>query len=1015
MRTITFITALCILAGLPTADAQEAQWRLVWEDDFERSGIGDDWQVGRKASIVDGRLKLQGVHQAVILRSFAPDVRLEFEARSLPGIPPCDLSATLACGDRIPRGYLLGFGARGNRAHHLMGPGVHWANEDPEFVIEPEKDYHLVAQKEGSRITYTVNGTTIIDQQVPDPVGGPNFDRVGVLTWTGMTIDNVRVYERVTAHPDTPRGLDRLPEGPLYRDGHRLRIREGHETTALKKAVEAFNANDLDTALARFVSLGSSLAGLLGQAYVYGDLNHIEPVYHATFEELADQFEQASRQAPDNDVLADYALATRWFSDLVMTRKGSGNVAVIRLEALGPENNPYYHKALLYRVRYQYWGALEGGLPAVAADARKQAQSLLETWPENRILRQYAGERVPWGNRYQADPDKHPAWAAYLREAYARAIAMMERFIEVRQRPDGQFGGGYGDDVEMMRSWMQVAAISSASEDVRSGIERLAEGVWDNVLLKGYDRALSDVEHTAEASADTLPGMLLLRHGDPLWYERNLESCHTIKTCFMGLDVNGHPRFKSSSIGKLRVGDPLLGGGDTGYCARAMKHFLWAAWHGNVHARDWLVGWADGWRGPSIRDIDGKIAGFVPLTLWYPTSSITPPVEGKTWHDKRMNYWSRPDMIHDTFLAAYWLTEDSKFLMPFQMAMRLATRGPLPRGDLERGSREWQLASIAHLPNNMGTEQNKVMLYRWLTGDRAYDAYARSRANATMRYQLNGDLDTYLEGFESAAKRTRFNLDMMTSEVMAMDRAGVPAAMMLFGAYTGAISSLRDMATPTFAVTYDTPTTDFAGLVVFASKQRLRLWLYHFDDETMPIGLKLWRLEPGMYVLDQGEQLPGETEDKHRYAWEPSEEVACLHRGDGPTIHVPPGKIWAVDLRLKSSVAVPMPAPDLAIMPRDIQLKGNSLSVTIHNIGSGDAGPFDLIVETATTGEARELARQRIPGLDATRDLLPSTTTVSLALPGGDPPAAARIRVQLASEGYEACAHNNFCRLKPDR
>lgn len=1001
------------LASTVTASEAGSHWQLVWQDDFERSEIGDDWEVGKEASILDGRLRLEGVRQAVIRRSFKADVRLEFDAQSLPGIPPCDLSATIGCSDRLPYGYLLGFGARGNRAYHLMGPGIQWANEDPPFVIEPGKRYHLVAQKEGRRLTYEVNGTTIIDQEVDDPVGGPNFDRVGVLTWTGMTVDNVRVFERTTPHPDTPLPLAKLPPAALYREGRRLRIRTGHETPELTRAIEAFNTGQLDTALEQFVSLGANLDALLGQAYVYGDLDHIEPVYHSTFVELADRFEKVSRSDPANAALADYALATRWFSRLVMTRKGTGNVAVIRLEALGPDNNPYYHKALLYRLRYQFWGALEGGLPGVARDARDQAKALLALWPENRILRQYAGQQVPWGDEYLADPDKHPAWAAGLREAYARGIALMERFIEVRQQPDGQFGGGYGDDVEMMRSWMQVAAISSASEKTRAGIERLATGVWNNVLLKGYDRTLADVEHTAEASADTLPGMLLLRHGDPLWVERNLESCHTIKTCFMGLDVNGHPRFKSSSIGRLEVGDPLLTGGDTGMCARAMRHFLWAAWQGNIEAREWLVAWADGWREASLRSIDGKLAGIVPLTLWYPTSSITPPVEGKTWHDERLNYWSRPDMIHDTLLAAYSLTEDPKFLVPFQMTMQLASQGPLPNGDHERGSREWQLASVAHLPNNMGTEQSKVGLYRWLTGDKTYDEYTWRSATATLRYHLGGDLEAYLEGFESMARSTRYNLEMQTSEVMAMDRTGVPAAMAIFGAYTGAISSLRDMATPTFAVTYDTATTDFAALVVHASKSRLRVWLYNFEDQAMPIGLRLWQLQPGRYILEQGEQLPGQFEKQYRYAWETPREAECVYRGAGPTVTVPPGKVWVVDLRLHEPIARPEDLPDLAIGTHDIARTGRQIRVTVHNIGNAAVPGFKVILQGERAGAWETVGHTEAEPMAGIQDFMPARQQVTFALPENLPDATLRAVLDPDDQIDELYESNNAITLSP--
>ena len=1009
MKTVDKLLALWLLAGVPVALGQESGWRLVWQDDFERSEIGNAWAVGEGASILAGQLRLEGVQQATIVRAFKPDVRLEFEARSLPGVPPCDLSATLACGPRLPRGYLLGFGARGNRANHLVGPAIRWVNEDPPFVIEREKLYCLVAQKEGKRLTYQVNGTTIIDQRVEDPLGGPNFDRVGVLTWTGMTVDNVRVYERKAPHPDAPDVMGKLPAGPLFRDGRRLCIRPGHETDELRRAVDVFNAGQLDAALAVFRSFGPTLAGLLGQAYVCGDLNYMEPVYHATFEDLAARFAEASRAAPDDSTLADHAMATRWFSRLVMKRTGSAKVATIRLETLGPQNNPYYDKARLYRLRYQYWDALEGGRRADAQDARRQAQELLKQWPENPILRQYAGQRVPWGSQYLADTERHPAWAALLREAYARDIAIMERFLEVRQQPDGQLGGGYGDDVELMRTWMQIAAISSAAEKVRAGIEKLAEGVWKNVLLEGYDRTLTDVEHSAEPSADSLPGMLLLRYGDPLWVQRNLQSCRTIKTRFMGIDDAGYPRFKCSSFGNLQVGDPLFGGGDTGYCARPMKHFLWAAWQGNPEARDWLVGWSDGWRAASIREIDGKIAGFVPLTLWYPSGSITPPVEGKAWHDERMNYWSRPDMVHDTFLAAYWLTGEAKFLVPFQMTMQLATRGPLPAGDTQRGSRQWQLAYLAHLPHNMKAEQHKVGLYRWLTGDRTYDEYAWHTADASLKYYLRGDLEAYLSRFEAAAQSGRYNLEMQTSEVMATDRADVPAALTIFGAYTGAITGMRDMAIPTFAVTYDTPSTDFAALVVHASRQRLRVWLYNFAEKPMPIGLRLWRLRPGIYVLEQGRQMKGTFEGQHRYAWQEPKQVRIVHRGFGPTVEVPPGEVWAVDLRLKEPVQLPEKAPDLAVHPRGVRLEQDAAVVTVHNIGNADAGTFDVHVSVKEREGWRPIAGESMDGLAASTDLRASSKTIRIKLPPQIRQREFRVRLDLVDGEHELNSANNAC------
>jgi hypothetical protein len=924
------------------------------------------------------------------------------------------MSATLASSKDFGWGYLLGFGARANRANHLLGPGVHFVDENPPFLLEHGKHYHLVAEKEGKSISYTVNGTTIMEVTADDPLGGPNFDKVGIITWTGILVDDVKVYERTTPHPDTPTPLAALPPGPLYRDGRTLKFRDPGVGPAVVAAVAAFNDGRLDAALRGFQAIGQSLTGLLGQAYALADLNYYEPFLNPEFERLAEEFQAAADAHPDDQVLADYALAAKWFSAFKMRRGSTAAASALRIRALGHDNNPFHYKARLYQARYHYWNGKEGGRGDIIAEAVDWMRPLLEMWPDNVILRQYCGEKVPWGEKLIADTERHPAWAAYLREAYARDIAIMQRFIAERQTPDGQFGGGYGDDVELMRTWMQIAAISSAAEPVQAGIEKLADGVWNNVLVKGYDRSLGDVEHTAEPSADTLPTMLFLRYGDPLWVERNRRSCKTIREYYMGIDANGHPRFRASGFGNLQVDPSLMTGGDTGYCARAAKHFLWAAWWGDPEARDWFVRWADGWRDTTMKPIDSKLAGVVPPTIWYPDGGIFPPVEGKPWHDEKLNYCPRGDMIHDVFLAAYYFTGDRKFLKPFQWTMDMATRGPMLRGDFPRGSEEWQLAGMAHFPHNMPSEQNKVALYRWLTGDAVYDEYTLRFGDPTIVYRVTGDLDAYLKSFEGAAKSLRHNLDLQTTEVLSTDRAALGSALSIFGAYTGAVTGLRDAATPTFAVTYDTPSTDFAALVTEATTERLRVWLYSFERESMPVGLKLWRLTPGRYILTEGEQLPGEHPRQYRYGWLPSRTVEVLHRADGPTVTVAPGKVWVVDLRLDDEVAIPSKAPDLAASESDLEWTKGGLKVTIHNIGNAGARPFDVALQRRVGRAWRTIEQRRVGALRTPKDFVPSTATVTFRVQRNGMNGEHRVLLDREDEHYEISESNNTVAVTAD-
>ena len=1014
---IPILTALAAAQFVSPSWAEEPVWKLVWQDDFGRTEVGQDWHVCRgTASIREGRLLLEGAGATIVTeRRFAPDVRIEFDAEAEPGVPPCDLSAALAASKDFGYGYLYAFGGANNRVNQLLGPGVRLVDPKPKFLIEHGKLYHIVAQKEGKRLTCRVNGETILEVTTPDPAGGPGFDRVGVVTWAGMLVDNFKVYERSAPHPDTPDYPKALPQGPLHREGRQLKAAPGTETPGLTEALEAFNSRDYRTALDRFRAVEDSAISLIGECWVLGDLGYDEkPQYKIggvseEFADLANRLQEAARRLASEgaaakngagDVLAAYARAARLMSELVMVR--SGMTAARRLVGLGEENNPFYHKARLYLARYHYWNGAEAGDAAVKEQARSWMAELKKLWPEHTVLQQYTGEKIPWGEELIADTVRHPAWAAYLREAYVRHIRIMERFFTERQATDGQLGGGYGDDVELMRTWMQIASVSSASRTVRAGIERLVEGVWQNELVNGYAR-LGDVEHSAEPSADTLPTMLLLDYGDPLWIERNLQSCRTVRNVCMAIDKKGYPRFKSAEIGSDGVGESPQAGADTGYHARAMKHFIWQAWWGDPDARDWFVRWCDGWRAAAMDNARGKLPGFVPFTLWYPSGDIQPPVEGDWYDEHRHYYGNMGGMIHDCFLCAYYFTRDRKFLEPFQIGMDNATRGPLvPDQTSAPGSVEWQRSQMT-----CADDPQRTALYKWLTGERVYDEYTMRFGDPAQKYRVNYDLEAFLTSFEKVAKANRYNLELQTTEVLSTDRAALSGALTVFGAYTGAVSGLRDAAVPTFAVTYETPDENFAAVVVESTDRRLRVWLYSFREESTRIGLRLWRLVPGRYVLNQGALLAGEYPFQHRYGWVEPKEVDVLHRADTVYVNVPPGTVWVVDLRLRKPIAVPDKAPDLAISLRDIVREAEGFRVTVHNVGNAPSKPTSIVVEAEDGGARRKVGEAYVPAIPAPKRFVPKTTSVLVKLSALAKHGRLRLLLDPYERQYEICETNN--------
>lgn len=952
------------------AHANDDVWKLAFEDHFDRKDLGDSWVLrAQSGEIIDERLFIRGKQsRATINRGFAADVKLEFVAEINPDAPPCDISVALGGGKDTPQTYLLQFGAQHNRVNAIHGIVV---DDHPPFRIEYGKKYTCVVVKEGSRLSYTVNGAKILEATVDDVVSGPGFDHVSLVTWSGMYVDDVKVYERKAPANIDAVALKAMPEFGFTWNNRQLSL-GGQVPLELQQGIDAYNKGEYTEAIRKIVgSTKPALVHAVALAYVMGDVGYEET--DADLKALVEWARSIAMASPQDRKAQDFALAARWFSGITIRSRDRRDC--IRLTELGTANNPFYYKARFYLTRFQ----MAKGIESASGEARKQATAefakLKQIWPENQSLREFTGEKQPWGKELIHAESDGPEWARFLQEAFARQQAILNWWATKRQYPDGALGGGWGDDVEILRGWVPVACISTACEPAVRMIEKLAQGVWDHVLKDGYDATIGDVEHSAEPSCDSLPTMLLLRYGDPKWVTYNLRSAKTIREKFMGINERGHLQFKSSEFGTDGVHVGVGGGGDTGYHARAMKHHLWLGWYGVSEARSQFLAWCDTWRDATMRQIGTKPPGFPPPSIVWSSGGIDPPT-GKPWYDKRANYYGfpgLPTMVFDSFLTAYLLSGDRKFLDPIETMMEMSTIGPLraPQAELPPDHIENLLVSVAHM-----SSPELTAVYRELTGLRVYDEYTLRRCTATQRYRVDYDLDAYGKSFGKLAERLRYNWTQHTVEVIQTDRAGLVGSHEVSGAYTGAVRDFRDSGAPTLGVTWETPDINFAAVVTENATTRLRVRLYNFHSTSTRMGLRPWRLVPGMYVLNTGEPVAGERPIQQRYTWTSPVEINHLHRGTPIYIDVPPKKEWVVDLRLRQSIPRSEKLADLAIGRDDVRLEGNRLHVNVHNIGGDRSGPFDVAVETKEGDHWSQVRRVSIDALPSITNLEPVTRHV---------------------------------------
>jgi hypothetical protein len=123
-----------------------------------------------------------------------------------------------------------------------------------------------------------------------------------------------------------------------------------------------------------------------------------------------------------------------------------------------PEDSPLYPQTFLYHGRMLTWCILEyGGYGnrALWVQARGWFERAAAAFPGNPIARMYLGEPIAPARDYTA-PAEAPAWAAHQRAALERLTDNIHGWIAHRQREDGSYGGGWGDDCEMWRWWAPV-------------------------------------------------------------------------------------------------------------------------------------------------------------------------------------------------------------------------------------------------------------------------------------------------------------------------------------------------------------------------------------------------------------------------------------------------------------------------------------------------------------------------------------------------------------------------------
>jgi len=593
----------------------------------------------------------------------------------------------------------------------------------------------------------------------------------------------------------------------------------------------------------------------------------------------------------------------------------------------------------------------------------------------------HAGEPKPLPAIAPPDPGV-PEWAAYQVRLIDTLRRVPQWWIDNRQVETGEFGSNDGpnDDSVLVQDWLGMYLMCDRDPALLESARRVADMCWRRMMTDGWNNQVTDPLHAYEWGMNVTCMMAVMDYGNPVWIERMMQMARHLDE-LTAINEHGHRHYRSNRYGLAEIVTEGRYGWDTTSNALNMQPAALLGWYqGNAEARRYLTEWIDSWCEDLIDPEDGRGRA---CTVEFATEEREP---------QRLTSYAFPQMVW----AAYELTGEQRYLD------LLGTVYESDRRYYDRPQRTMDVAQ--QMVRHLDREDVRADLAAAIADVDLWSApirYTDTRPELKyLQWLMTGEREPVVDALRATLSDLSWELPMWTEAEQSPDRLWLPQALPNMMAL-GDVSMLRNRTWPLQWVSWSQTGGKLAAWVLDKAPDRLRVWVVNVGDEPISPIATVWRLQHGMYSVRLGVDA---DEDGQPDGPAETVEVELARGWELPVGEVPPRTVMLLEIMQTEALEPITERADLAVCDRDlaIDVETGEPTLTVHNIGGADAGPFTVRVgRLGMDGEAT----YEVAGLAAPEGFEPGRVAIPLA--GLNLAGCVAIEVEIVTDQAEIFPGNN--------